>query len=77
MSVLVPQKSERGWIVELPDDFVEELGQEKGAIAVMYAWEGGIKTEVIPAPEPELENAIDRIYEKYKDAFAEMKRLGD
>ncbi len=77
MSVIVPQKSERGWIIELPDDFAEALGQEKGSIAVMYAREGNIDTEIIPPPRPELQKAIDRIYDKYKDAFAEMKRLGD
>lgn len=77
MSALTLQKSAKGWIIELPEDFTETLGVEKGSIAVLYAGEGKIDVEVLPPPSPELEKSIDRIHEKYKDAFAEMKRIGD
>ena len=77
MNALTIQKSERGWIIELPDDFAEEIGVEKGSIAILYGGGGKIESEIIKPPAPELERAIDRIHEKYKDAFAEMKRLGD
>ena len=77
MSELTIQKSAKGWIIELPDDFAEEIGAEKGSIAILYGADGKIETEIIKPPSPELEKAVDRIYEKYKDAFAEMKRLGD
>ena len=76
MSEITIQKSERGWIIELPDDFATDIGAEKGSIAVLYGNNGKIETEII-TPSPELEKAVDRIYNKYKDAFAEMKRLGD
>jgi len=77
MSALTLQKSDKGWIIELPDDFAAEIGVEKGSIAVLYGGNGKIESEIIKPPSPELEKAIDRIHEKYKDAFAEMKRLGD
>lgn len=77
MSVMQLQKTDRGWIIELPEDFTDELGVEKGAIAVMYAKEGRIDAEIFPPPSPELEKAVERIHAKYKDAFAEMKRIGD
>lgn len=76
MNELTIQKSKRGWIIELPDDFAEDVGAEKGSIAVLYGENGKIETEII-APPPELEKSVDRIYNKYKDAFAEMKRNGD
>lgn len=77
MSAITLQKSGKDWIIELPDDFAEEIGVEKGSIAVLYGAGGKIETEIIKPPSPELEKAVDRICEKYKDAFAEMKRLGD
>ena len=76
MNELTIQKSQRGWIIELPDDFAEDIGAEKGSIAILYGGNGSIETEIIP-PSPELEKSVDRIYDKYKDAFAEMKRIGD
>lgn len=77
MNELTIQKSKQGWIIELPDDFAKEIGVEKGSIAVLYGGNGKLETEIIPPPSPELEKAVDRIYDKYKDAFAEMKRIGD
>ena len=77
MSAITLQKSDKGWIIELPDDFAEEIGVEKGSIAVLYGGNGKIESEIIKPPSPELERAVERIHEKYKDAFAEMKRLGD
>ena len=77
MDAITIQKSDKGQIVELPDDFSEEIGVEKGSIAVLSGSKGKVETEIIPPISPELEKAVDRIYDKYKDAFAEMKRLGD
>lgn len=77
MSLLTVQKSAKGWIIELPEDFTEEIGAERNSIGILQVSDGKIEVEVIPPPSSELERAIDRIHEKYKDAFAEMKRLGD
>ena len=77
MSAITLQKSDRGWIIELPEDFTEEIGAEKNSIGLLQVSDGRIEVEVFPPPSPELETAIDRIHEKYKDAFAEMKRIGD
>jgi hypothetical protein len=76
MSEITIQKSDKGWIVALPDDFSQEIGVEKGSIAVLRGNEGKIEAEII-APSPEIEKSIDRIYSKWKDAFTEMKRIGD
>lgn len=76
MSEIKIEKSGRGWIIELPDDFSKEIGVEKGSIAVLRGSEGKLEAEIIP-PSPEIEKTVDRIYDKWKDAFAEMKRLGD
>ena len=76
MDAITIQKSDKGWIIELPDDFTQEIGVEKGSIAVLSGSEGKIETEII-LPSPKIKKAVERIHEKWKDAFAEMKRLGD
>jgi hypothetical protein len=73
MDAITIQKSDKGWIIELPDDFT----QEKGSIAVLSGSNGKVETEIIPPISPELEKAVDRICDNRGDAFAEMKRLGD
>lgn len=75
-SVIIPKKTERGWIIEIDDDFAAELGVAKGSIALMSARNGKIETEIL-SPSPGLDKTIDRLAEKYKDYFAEMKKIGD
>ncbi len=71
------QKSEKGWIIEFPDEFAETIGVEKNSIGVLGYKDGKIEVEVLPPASPELEKSVDRIFNKYRDAFEEMKRLGD
>lgn len=70
------QKTARGWIIEIDDDFAAELGVAKGSIALMNARDGKIETEIL-SPSPGLEKSIDRLAEKYEDYFAEMSIIGD
>lgn len=77
MDAITIQKSDRGWIIDLPDDFTQEICVEKGSIAVLSRSNGKVEIEIIPPISLELEKAVDRIFNKWGDAFAEMKRLGD
>jgi hypothetical protein len=74
---LTPEKTDRGWVIEIPTEMAEAMGVANGSLAVLHTKEGTFEVEVLPPPSPELERSVDRIHEKYKDAFAEMKRLGD
>jgi hypothetical protein len=71
-----PQKTNLGWVIEVPYEMAQALGVAEGSLAVLHAKDGSIEVEILP-PSPELEESALRIYEKYKDAFEEMKRLGD
>jgi hypothetical protein len=75
-NVKTPKKTERGWVIEIDEDFATDLGVAKGSIALMNARDGKIETEIL-SPSPELEKSIDRLAEKYKDYFEEMKKIGD
>jgi hypothetical protein len=72
-----PQKTNLGWVIEVPHEMAQALGVGEGSLAVLHAKDGSIEVEILPPPSPELEESARRIYEKYKDAFEEMKRLGD
>lgn len=73
MSEITIQKTDKGWIVELPDDFSQEIRVEKGSIAVLRGSRGKIEAEIIP-PSPEAEKSVDRLFDKWKDAFAEIEQ---
>jgi hypothetical protein len=73
----VIEKTEQGWIIEFPDEFAEAIGAPKNSIGLLEYKDGKIEVEVLPPPSAELEKSVDRIFHKYKDAFEEMKRLGD
>ncbi len=71
------QKSEKGWIIELPDEFAESIGVERNSIGLLDYKDGKIEVEVLPPPPPELEKSVDRVFNKYKESFDEIKRLSD
>jgi len=73
----VIERSARGWIIEFPDEFAAEIGVEKNSIGLLEYKNGKIEIEVLPPPSPEIEAISERLGNKYKEYFEEMKRLGD
>ena len=76
-SELMPHKAGDSWVIEIPDEMARAMGVASGSIAVLHATQGTIEVEVLPPPSPELDESVRRIHGKYKDAFEEMRRLGD
>ncbi|MDT4955167.1 MAG: hypothetical protein QOJ02_3305 [Acidobacteriota bacterium] len=74
--LLTPQRTEGDWVLEMPAEMARALGVAEGSLAVLHVEAGKIEVEVL-MPSPEMERAASRLHEKYKDAFAELKRLGD
>ena len=77
MSTLAPQKTDLGWVIELPTEIARTLGAAEGSFAVLRTREGRLEVEILPPPSPELEQSVRETCEEFKDAFNEMKRLGD
>lgn len=75
--LIIPKKTDIGWIMEIPPDMAKLLKVEAGSIAVLYPTEGELKTEILPAPTVEMKAEFERLFDKYQDTFAELKRLGD
>ncbi|OLE51578.1 MAG: hypothetical protein AUG51_22635 [Acidobacteria bacterium 13_1_20CM_3_53_8] len=75
--VLSPQKTGRGWIMEVPPEMAEVMGVDRGSIIIMYPHEGGMSYEILPPLSPDMQASVLETCEQFKEAFAEMKRLGD
>ena len=76
-AVLTPRKTETGWIMEIPPEMAEVMNVAPGSFVVLYPKEGMLETEILPAPSEELLEDFERMFEKYRETFDELKRLGD
>lgn len=77
VDLLTPQKTDRGWIIEMPKDMTRALGVEQGSFAVLYSKNGNVQVEVLPPIPPDLEASVIETCEEFNEAFEEMKRRGD
>ena len=75
--LLIPQKTDLGWIVEIPAEMAHALGVAEGSIAVLYGKDGNVGVEILPPPSLELLEEVRETYAELKETFAELKRLGD
>ncbi|MBS1809907.1 MAG: hypothetical protein JST84_17230 [Acidobacteria bacterium] len=73
----LPQKTDQGWIIDIPPDMADVMGVAHGSIGVLYPRKGGLSIEVLPPPLPELVSSVLETCEEFREAFEEMKRLGD
>ena len=76
-SVLTPQKTGRGWIMDLPPEMAQTMGLAEGSIAVLYPQKNGLSYEILPPLPADMEASVAQTCEQFNDAFLEMKRLGD
>lgn len=75
--MLSPEKTGRGWVMDVPPEIAKALGVEEGSAIVLYPREGGMSYEILPPLTPDIRASVLQTCEEFKDAFAEMKRLGD
>ncbi len=75
--MLTPHKTQQGWVVDVPPEMAQAMGVDEGSLVVLHTKEGTVEVEVLPPPPPDLKSSVRRIHGKYKEAFEEMKRLGD
>jgi hypothetical protein len=76
-STSIPQKTDIGWVVDVPSEIAQALGVADGSIAILYAKDGRLEVEILPPPSNELVESVRQTHEQFKEAFDEMKRLGD
>jgi hypothetical protein len=76
-TTLIPTKTQYdNWVVEMTPEMAQAANVAEGSYIVFQLSAGKILAEILQ-PSPEIDKFVQRISEKYKEAFAEMKRLGD
>ena len=75
--LLTPQRSDLGWVIYIPPEMAQAMGVAEGSLAVLHTKAGRFEVEILPPPSAELKQSVRRVHDKFKDAFEEMKRLGD
>jgi len=75
--IIMPQKTELGWVMEIPAEMAAILKVEPGSIAVIHPKEGALETQILPAPSAELKEDFERLFNKYRETCEELKGIGD
>ena len=47
-SVLIPQKTQQGWVIKMPPEMAQALGVAEGSRVILYGKDGQIEVEVLP-----------------------------
>lgn len=75
--LLTLEKTGRGWIMNIPLEMAKMMGVAEGSVIVLYPHEGGMSYEILPPLSPDMQASVLQTCADFKEAFAEMKRLGD
>jgi len=75
--LLTPTRTDQGWVVTMTPEMTHAAGVPDGSIVILYLKEGGISAEILPPPTEEMKRSVQESIDKFGEAFAEMKRLGD
>ncbi len=75
--IITPRKTDAGWVLEIPPDMASALGVASGSVALLYARDGVLETEILPPPSAAVKTEFDRLINKYDNTLEELKRIGD
>lgn len=70
-------QTEQGWTATMPPEMAHQAGVEENSLFIVHLKDGVITTEILPPISDETKQRVKDSISKFKDAFAEMKRLGD
>jgi hypothetical protein len=76
-ALLNPIKKEQGWVISMSPEMARDAGVAEGSSIVLYLKEGSVSAEILPPATEEMKRSVQESIDKFADAFAEMKRLGD
>lgn len=70
-------KNEHGWAMPMLPEMAQAAGVPEGSIVALHFEQGGVRAEILPPATEEMKQSVCESVEKFKGAFAELKRLGD
>jgi hypothetical protein len=74
---LTPTKAEWGWVIVMTPEMSQQAGVAENSLIVLHLAEGKVSAEILPPATAEMKDSVRQISEKFREAFEEMKRLGD
>ena len=76
--LLTPSKTDQGWVLTMVPEMARAAGVAEGSLIVLYLkGSGTIAAEILPPASEATKRSVEESVDKFGDAFAEMKRLGD
>lgn len=75
--MLTLQEREDSWAATMPPEMAKRAGVADGSIVVLHLKDGVITTEILPPISEATKQRVRESISKFKEAFDEMKRLGD
>lgn len=64
------------WLTNIPTEVIEELGLAKGSRIALTINDGDVSGDVLPPSSPKLNAISNRLLEKNRKVYEELKRLG-
>jgi len=52
--VFSPEKTGRGWVMDIPPEMAKTMGVEEGSVIVLYPREGSMSYEILPPLPPDM-----------------------
>ena len=71
---LTPTETDNGWVITMTPEMARLASVAEGSQIVFYISEGNVSAEILPPAPPEIDQFVERMVEKHRDAFEEMKR---
>jgi hypothetical protein len=71
------QTTDQGWIIHIPDDMAPIMGVPRGSVGVLHPTSGALNVEILPPLEPSMRDSVLQGCEELREAFEELKRIGD
>lgn len=71
------RQTEQGWATIMPPEMARQAGVAENSLLVLHVKDGAISAEILPPITAETKQHVRESIAKFKDAFDEMKRLGD
>lgn len=75
--LLTPHKTDHGWVVLMTPEMAREASAPEGSFIIFYLNKSSVSAEILPPATEEMKCSVQQSVDKFKDAFSEMKRLGD
>lgn len=70
-------RTEQGWALQMLPEMAAAADVAEGSVILLHLLPGRAEVEILPPPNEEAKRNVREGIDKFGEAFAAMKRLGD